>query len=167
MRRSLEHILSCTLDTLNVSQEMWKENQDKRTHQIFMVKQTFALIACEMEGYSRTEVGKFLGKHHATIIHYIKMLKEQMGIYPTLQGMVDRVVARLDPLPQEDLTMHAWLARSSTGLLTISTSRPEKVGGFWIAEKNKTLPTGQFPQITFESGPTKVKIKITLDKEEE
>ena len=64
MRRSLEHILSCTLDTLNVSQETWKENQDKRTHQIFMVKQTFALIACEMEGYSRTEVGKFLGKHH-------------------------------------------------------------------------------------------------------
>jgi hypothetical protein len=119
-----------------------------------------------MEGYSLVEVGEFFGKHHATIISYIKTLKDQIDVYPEIQNLVDSVVARLDPLPQEELTMHGWLARSYTGLLTISLSRPEMVGGYRIAEKSKSLPTDQFPQITFESGPTKVKIKITLDKEE-
>ena len=166
MRHDLQHILDTTLERCNVSQTEWEENRKSRQGYIVRVRQITALIACEMEGYSLVEVGWFFGKHHATIISYIKSLKDQIDVYPGIQNLVDSVVARLGPLPQEDLTLHGWLARSNTGLLTISPSRPEKVGGFWIAEKNKTLPTDQFPQITFESGPAKIRIKITLEKED-
>lgn len=166
MRHDLQHILDTTLKLCNVSQTEWEDNRKSRQGYIVRVRQITALIACEMEGYSLVEVGEFFGKHHATIISYIKTLKDQIDVYPGIQNLVDSVVARLDPLPQEELTMHGWLARSYTGLLTISLSRPEKVGGFWIAEKNESLPADQFPQITFESGPAKIKIKITLEKED-
>lgn len=96
------------------------------------------------------------------------MLKDAMEIYPSIRGLVDVVAEKLDPLPiyQTEMAISCWLARSSTGLLTISPGVPEKLGGYWMAEGSKPFPSDQFPQVTYETGPVKVKIKVTLEEDE-
>lgn len=59
-----------------------------------------------------------------------------------------------------------WLARSTTGLLTISPGVPDDFGGYWIAEGSHPFPQDQFPQITYGAGPVKVTIKVTIDENE-
>ena len=168
MRHNLEHILACTLEVLNVSREEWREKQHTREEKMAKVRKVFSLIACVYEGYSRTEVGKFLGKNHATITHNIRTLKEQCEIYPELKRHVNRLKKRLGSITKEqkEATLQAWLARSSTGLLTISPTFPEAYAGYWIAEGSRPFPQDQFPQITYETGPAKVQILVTLEEDE-
>lgn len=170
MKYSLERILSCTLEVLNVSREEWREKQNTREDRMVRVREVFSLIACVYEGYSRSEVGRFLGKNHATIVHNIKTIKDQSSIYPGLQRIVDKVVQKLESLvkkqEQKEATLYAWLARSSTGILTVSQALPEPCGGYWIAEGSRPFPRDQFPQITYETGPAKVQIKVTLEENE-
>lgn len=170
MKYSLERILSCTLEVLNVSREEWREKQNSREDKMVRVREIFSLISCVYEGYSRTEVGRFLGKNHSTIIHNIKTLKDQSSIYPGLQRLVDRVLQKLEfscrKDEQKEAILQAWLARSFTGILTVSPTCPEPCGGYWIAEGSRPFPQDQFPQITYEKGPVKVNITVTLEENE-
>lgn len=153
-----------------MSREEWREKQNTREDRMVRVREVFSLIACVYEGYSRSEVGRFLGKNHATIVHNIKTIRDQSSIYPGLQRQVDRVVEKLESFAQKreqkEWVLQAWLARSSTGLLTISPALPEPNAGYWIAEGSRPFPRDQFPQVTYEKGPVKVKIKVTLEEDE-
>ena len=167
MRYSLEQILEATLCCCNVSEEEWRLKKHKRDGYLVRVKEIVSLIACQ-QGYSCNEIGCFLHQNRTTIIYHIKTLKEHIAIYPSIQGLIDAVFEKLGPLPeyQKQMTTYCWLARSSSGLLTISPDIPEKLGGFWIAEGSKPFPQDQFPQVTYEKGPVKVKIKVTIEENE-
>ena len=63
---------------------------------------------------------------------------------------------------------YGYLARSSTGLLIITPSIPHEFGGYWISEGARPYcPQSAFPQITKETGPVKVKIKVTIEDYEQ
>ena len=62
---------------------------------------------------------------------------------------------------------YSYLARSSTGLLIIAPTVPHEYGGFWMAEGARPYyPQSAFPQITKETGPVKVKIKVIIEEYE-
>ena len=166
-RHSLDHILECTLRCCNITREEWQKQMHGRKGYIARAKQLLSYIALN-EGYDHNDIAQFLEQHRTSVIHNAKVLWEQMSFYPPLQDLVDRIVHMLGPLPQEyqkQMITYGWLARSSTGLLTFSPHAPEKLGGYWMAEGSKPFPSDQFPQITYETGPVKVKIKVTLENE--
>lgn len=167
-RHSLEKILECTLHCCNITREEWVELMYRRMMFIVRAKQLVSLIAFN-EGYEYKEIARFLGHHRTTAIHHVKTLRDEIIIYPTIQGLVDRIVYMLGPLPQDhqkQMITYGYLARSNTGLLTFSQHVPERLGGYWMAEGSKSFPSDQFPQVTYETGPVKVKIKVTLEEDE-
>lgn len=166
-RHSLEKILECTLRCCNITKEEWNEYGHRRIGRLVRVKQLLSLIAFD-EGYEYREIARFLGHHRTTVIHHVKTINSEIRIYPCIQNLVDMIRSMLGPLPdyQEQMITYGWLARSSTGLLTFSPHLPEKLGGFWIAEGTKPFPRDQFPQVTYEKGPVKVKIKVTIEEDE-
>lgn len=166
-RHSLEQILECTLHCCNITREEWQELGSGRKGTIARVKQLVSFIASN-EGYRSSEIAEFFGLHRTTAIHNIKILREQIAFYRPLQGLVDRIVEKLGPLPgyQKQMVRYGWLARSATGLLTISPQKPERLGGYWMADGAKPCPADQFPQVTYETGPVKVKIKVTIEDHE-
>ena len=63
---------------------------------------------------------------------------------------------------------YGYLARTSSGFLIIAPTIPNEVNGYWIAEGARPYyPQSAFPQITKETGPVKVKIKVTIEDHEE
>lgn len=154
--------MECTLRCCNVTEKEWQEFKHRRFSHIVRVKQLFAHIAYN-ERYDCKEIGYFLDLDRTTIIYNIKTLREEISIYPGIQDLVDRIVRMLGP---EQMITYGWLARSFTGLLTISPHIPESLGGYWVAEGSRVLPSDQFPSVDYKTGPVKVKIEITLDKED-
>jgi hypothetical protein len=76
-----------------------------------------------------------------------------------------RHVLKEDLLEDES---YGYIARTSSGFLIISPTIPNEVGGYWIAEGVRPYyPQSAFPQITKETGPVKVKIKVTIEEHEE
>jgi hypothetical protein len=168
-RHSLEKILECTLHYCVISEEEWRNLRSRSIGEIVRVKQILSFIASN-EGYTSNEIAEFLGQHRTTVIYYVKTLKDQIVFYPPIQNLVDSIVHMLGPLPhepQKQMITYGYLARSSTGFLTFSQHIPEMLGGYWIAEGSKPFPRDQFPQVTYETGPVKVKIKVTINKDEE
>ena len=166
-RHSLDHILECTLRCCNITREEWQKQMHGRKGYIARAKQLLSYIALN-EGYEHNDIAQFLEQHRTSVIHNAKVLREEISFYPPLQDLVDKIVHMLGPLPQEHQKQkitYGWLARSSTGLLTFSPHAPERLGGYWMAEGSKPFQSDQFPQITYETGPVKVKIKITLENE--
>lgn len=166
-RHSLEKILECTLHCCNITREEWQELRHGRKGSIARVKQLVSFIASN-EGYRSSEIADFFEQNRTTAIHNIKTLREQIVFYPPLQGLVDSIVEKLGPLPkyQKQMIRYGWLARSATGLLTISPHKPEMLSGYWMAEGSKPFPRDQFPQLTYETGPQKVKVVISIEDEE-
>lgn len=167
-RHSLEKILECTLHYCNITRAEWEDLSHRRLGCIVFAKQLVSHIAFN-EGYECKEIARFFGNHRTTTIHHIKTLRDEIIIYPHIQKLVDSIIDKLGPLPQEpqkQMVTYGWLARSTTGLLTLSQHVPEKLGGYWIAEGSKPFPSDQFPQITYETGPVKVEIKVTLEENE-
>lgn len=65
-------------------------------------------------------------------------------------------------------TTRAWLARTRTGLLIISPNKFTDYAGWWMAEDTKPFyPQDSFPQVTYDSGPVRVKVKVTIDEDNE
>lgn len=167
-RHSLEKILECTLVCCNITNEEWHDLTRRRMGYIVRAKQLVSHIAFN-EGYKHKEIAQFFGHHRTTIIHNIKTLRDEIKIYPSIQSLVNMIVDKLGPLPEEpqkQMVTYGYLARSSTGLLIFSPHIPENLGGFWMAEGSKPFPRDQFPQVTYETGPVKVKIKVTLEEDE-
>ena len=168
-RHSLENILKCTLRCCNVSREEWLELMARRIGYVVRVKQLFSFIAFN-EGYLCKEIAPFIGQHRTTVIHHINTTRDEVMIYPAIKDQVDKITQMLDLPPkdhQKRMVTSGWLARSSTGLLTISPHIPERMGGYWVAEGSKPFPSDQSPQVTYETGPFKVKINITIEDYEE
>ena len=68
---------------------------------------------------------------------------------------------------QKSVTTHAWLARTRTGLLLISPNQFTDFAGWWMAEDTKPFyPQNSFPQITYDLGPVKVKVKVIIEDNE-
>ena len=167
-QHSLENILECTLHCCNISKEEWLQLKHRKLMYIVRAKQLVSHIAYN-EGYKHEEIAQFLGLNRTSVIHDIKTLNQAMQIYPTVQDLVDRIIHELGPFPQDhqkQMVAYGWLARSSTGLLTISPHVLERLGGYWMAVGSRPFPSDQFPQVTYETGPVKVKIKVTLEEDE-
>lgn len=141
--------------------EILKYTRDQRAIQVV---QAVSLLAYE-NGYKVKTIGKFLVRDHSTVLYSISKIKDQCKIYQDCRDAINQI---RDILNYEHFhSFTGYLARSVTGLLTISPTLPERVGGFWIAEGTKPYNSqGSFPQITWESGPVKVKIKVTIECDE-
>lgn len=164
-RHSLDHILECTLRCCNITREEWQKLMHGRKGYIARAKQLLSYIALN-EGYEHNDIAEFLEQHRTSVIHNAKVLREEISFYPPLQDLVDKIVHMLGPLPhepQKQMITYGYLARSSTGLLTFSQHIPERLGGYWMSEGSKPFPKDQFPQVTYETGPVKVKIKVTIE----
>lgn len=168
MRYKLSEILSAALAYYEISSEEWESIKSRRLGKSVIIKQTVSLIAFE-SGYTHKEIGQFLGKSRCDIIHHVNVFKEQCDIYQEYREAVDNIISSLNMNQPHQVSHYeyGWLARSATGLLTLSPVKPEKMAGFWIAEGTKPFSSQQsFPQITYASGPVQVKIRTTIEGNE-
>ena len=170
MKPKLTDILSVALSTLGMDQVDWENYGRSRQGSIVIVKRLYCLLADEL-GYSHGEIGKVINIHRTSVIHHIKMLKDHCGIYPKCRELIEDAREQLKPYMKEiqlETEAYGYLARSYSGLLTISPAIPERMGGYWIAEGTKPYCNqSSFPQITWESDPVKVKIKVIIEDHEE
>jgi hypothetical protein len=170
IKPKLTDILTITLKTLNVSREDWERYRKTRMAFIIRVKELFCQLAYE-RGYSHENIGRFIGLHRTSVISRIKTLQDLCDVYPKYCDTIDDARVKLQEYilgeQLEDVSI-SYLARSSTGLLIISPSKPNRVCGYWIGEGSRPYyPQTSFPQITWESEPVMVKIKVTLENHEE
>lgn len=168
MRHDLKHIHEVTLRCMEITPHEWISLKRTRKAKIVRAKQIIAYIA-NTEGYTSTEISKFLELDRTTIIHHTGVIQSEYVTYPHLRKLVDSVVDNLGVCPQRQTTMitHGWLARNTFGLLTISPGKPEPMGNhYWMAEGSRPFLQDQFQQITYEKGPVKVRIQITIDEDE-
>ena len=168
-RPKLSEILDITLATLGVDIGDWEIHSRSRQQWIVKVKEVYCLLAYEY-GYSHTQIGNYIKCHRTTVIHYIKALRGQCRIYQKWSNLVEKARTSLKPFVKkgqlEDVS-HGYLARSSTGMLIISPIIPSEFCGYWIAEGSRPYATqSAFPQITKETGPVKVKIKVIIEDHE-
>lgn len=168
MKTELHRILDAVLKVLKVSREVWENPSSRLPRRFTNVKQFFSHVASE-KGYSTQEIASALGINRTTAHHHVKQMKLYCNVYDNYQSTVDDIMNILDKAgPYQNIHVgYGYLARSKSGMLTISPTIPEKVGPFWISEGSRPFsPQESFPQITFDSGPMKVKIKVTLEENE-
>ena len=168
MRPTLANILDATLAHLHISHTDWYAMDRGRSSKVVKVKQIVSLIAFEY-WYRHSEIASFLICHRTTVIHYIKVSQNYYRLYDDYWQTVEEIKEALRHSGKEQTIhiIHGWLARSKRGVLTISPNKPEDYGLFWISEGCRPYPNQDcFPQIDYETGPVKVKIRITIDKDE-
>ena len=170
MKPKLTEILNVTLATLGVDEVDWENYSRSRQQWIVRIKELFCLLAHE-QGYSHGQIGKFIHHHRTTVIHHIKMLRDHCSVYPKCKELIEQARISLKPFIKENQlenVSYGYLARTSTGFLIIAPARPDEVNGYWVAEGARPYyPQSAFPQITKETGPVKVKIKVTIEDHEE
>ena len=170
MKPKLNEILNVALATLGVDYADWENYSRSRQQWIVRIKELYSLLALE-QGYSRKEIGKYIHHHRTTIIHYIKTLKDHCSIYPKCNELIEQARVSLKSYVKEEQlgdVSYGYLARTSSGFLIIAPTIPNEVNGYWIAEGARPYyPQSAFPQITKETGPVKVKIKVTIEDHEE
>lgn len=168
MKCNLKVILRITLGNLGLSMSQWDTIKFSRKREVVNVKKIVALIAYE-QGYSHREIGSFLRQDRTTVIHSLKTIKDEISVYAESRERVSRIRAICSDAPPHQ-SVHeysGWIARSSSGILTLSNSVPKRMGGYWIAEGSKPFyPYESFPQVTYESGPVKVKVKVSIEEDE-
>ena len=134
------------------------------------MKELFCLLAYEY-GYNHSEIGRFIHQHRTSVIHNINVLKDHCDVYPSCNMLIEDARALISPKkenPFSYVTYVAYIARCRSGMLIISSQKPEGMSGYWISCDAKPFyPQDAFPKLTYEKGPAKVKIKITLDENEE
>ena len=168
MRPNLADILKAVLNQECMPYSVWESMSSYRVANIVRVKQMTSFIAHKY-GYKHIEIAHFLKMHRTTVIYYIKTIEDLCSVYEAERDSVNKICEYLasDQAIQFSDISSAWLARSVTGLLTISPHKPNEFGGYWMAEGSKVYsPQESFPQVTYGSGPVKVKIKVTIDNDE-
>ena len=169
MRPSLDDIMNTTLSVLNIETSEWEAYRKSRQSFIVRAKELFCLLSFE-EGYTHQEIATAIGLHRSTVIHHINAFKAHCDLYPSCYRLIERSQKLLEPSRknrQKHSYSSGWLARSASGLLTISPVRPERFAGYWVAEGSRPFdPQGAFPQVTYETGPIRVLIKVTMEEDE-
>jgi hypothetical protein len=94
-RHSLEKILECTLHCCGITEREWQDLKNTRMGKAVRTKQLVSHIAFS-EGFNHREIAAFLSFTRTTALHHIKTLRDEMMIYPSVQGLVDRIVRMLD-----------------------------------------------------------------------
>lgn len=165
MKPKLAEILEVVLATLGVDYVDWENYSRSRQQWIVRIKELYCLLAHE-QGYSHEQIGRYIHCHRTSVIHHIKSLSDHCSVYPKCNELIEQARVSLKPYIQKDQledVSYSYLARSYSGLLTISPAIPERMGGYWIAEGAKPYCNqSSFPQITWESDPVKVKIRVTI-----
>lgn len=166
MQPPLKLILDTTLSQLGISDEEWDALNPYRVAKTVKIKQIVSLVA-NKRGYTHQEISEFLRLSRSNVTHHINAYKDLCSIYPDVRDELENIEDALDSGAETMLRYsgEAWLARSMNGLLTISSSEPEKVNGYWLAMGTRPFHSqSSFPQVTYESGPMKVKFKVTIDQ---
>ena len=162
MRPKLIDILDKTLSHYGICWGQWELIKNTRNKQSVLVKQSVCLVGF-LCGYRHSEIAKFLSLGRSNVIHHISVLGEYYELYEDCKNDIDSIMNSLES--QNTFICRGWLARSHTGLLTISPEVPEKCCGYWLCSGSKALPNPEaFPKITYETGPKKVRITITLEQ---
>lgn len=166
MKPSLRDILHSALEVTKINKEDWELFKYCRLQQVIHTKRLVALIASEY-GYNHKEIASILGIDRSTVHHHIKIVKDLYSLYEDAKEMVDITHQSIEKkMGKESVReLDAWLSRSKNGILIISPSQPEKMGSFWVAEGSKPFRQEAFPQVTYDSGPIKVKVRISIDYE--
>lgn len=168
MKPNLEHILTASLDALGLNHLTWRLHNKTRLASIVRAKQLYCLLAFE-EGYSHNEIGRHIGLHRTSVIHHINTFRDHCDIYPDCSDLLEEARSLIPDCEgaQRSHKISAWLARCHTRLLVISPNRPTSVSGYWVSEGSRPYnPQEAFPQITYQSGPIKVLINVTIDNNE-
>ena len=170
MKPKLTDILNVALATLGVDYVDWENYSRSRQSFVIRVKELYSLLAYE-QGYSLTQIGKHIHHHRATVLYHIRTLKDHCSVYPKCNELIEQARESLKAFIKgeqlEDVS-YGYLARTSSGLLIIAPIIPKDVSGYWIAEGARPYyPQSAFPQITRETGPVKVKIKVKIEDHEE
>lgn len=169
MKPQLSDILNATLLQLRIPYDEWETMYSYRIARTIKVKQILSLVAYEY-GYKHIEIAEFLHTHRTTVIYHIKTAVDMYTVYDNYRNEVDavRAICSSDKLYQLSHVSHAWIARTRTGLLIISPNKFEDYSGWWMANDTRTYhPQDSFPQVTYESGPVRVKVKVTIEDNEE
>lgn len=165
MKPRLAEILEVALATLGVDYVDWENYSRSRQQWIVRIKELYCLLSHE-QGYSHEQIGRYIHCHRTSVIHHIKSLRDHCRVYPKCNELIEQARVSLKPYIQKDQledVSYSYLARTSTGFLTISPTIPTDIGGCWIAEGTRPYyPQSAFPQITKETGPVKVKIRVTI-----
>lgn len=167
VKPQLKEILDVTLFRLKVDPREWAVSQKCQNHKMTKVKQLFSLAAFKV-GYSHNEISNFIRLHRTTVIYHINVCKNRCDVYKdyrdALKDVMDIIMANAIP-EQKVYERDGWIARNRNGQLIISTSEPKNIEGFWIALGSRSLhPQNSFPQISNESDPVKVRIKISIEE---
>ena len=166
MQPPLKRILDTTLSQLGISDEEWDALKEYRVAKTVRVKQIVAFLA-HKSGYTHLAIAEFLRLSRPNVTHHIAVYKDLCSVYADVREELEGIEDALNSGTETMLRYsgEAWLARSMNGLLTISSSEPEKVNGYWLAMGTRPFhPQSSFPQVTYESGPMKVKFKVTIDQ---
>lgn len=94
-QHSLKKILECTLRCCNITENDWQDLKHTRIGRIVRAKQLVSHIAFG-EGYNYREIAAFLSFNRTTAFYHVKTLRDEMMIYPSVQGLVDKIVSMLD-----------------------------------------------------------------------
>lgn len=168
MRPLLSDILQATLNRLRIPYDEWETMNSFRVSRTIKVKQLLSLIAHE-QGYKHIEIAEFLRTHRTTVIYHIKSAEDLCSVYEKYRDDADaiREICNSDRQYQLSHVSQAWIARTRTGLLIISPNKFTDYAGWWMAEDAKPFyPQDSFPQVTYDSGPVKVNIKVTINNNE-
>lgn len=161
MKPRLNKILQETLKYFNMSHEDWELLKFTRTAKIAQIMQLFSYIAADCR-YRPSTIAKFLGRDRTTVVHNISRTTELASVYKDVRVAIRSI---MDALHYEGThTSTGYLARSRNGLLTLSSTLPEREAGYWLAADTKPFVNQHaFPQITWDSHPVKVTIKVCIE----
>lgn len=70
------------------------------------------------------------------------------------------------PVKKHAVTINAWVARDENELISLYKEKPSKSGDFYVGGFCALLHEEDFPKVTFENSPKKVKVTIELEEEE-
>lgn len=163
MKPNLNKILKAVLKEFKMSAMDFEILRHTRVHSVIQVMQAVSLIASEA-GHKPLAIGGFLGKDRTTIIYNVKQMKGICDVYPDMREKLDKV--RQELAYDESHMYSSYIARSHSGLLTISPGMPVRMAGYWVAEGSKPYKDqNAFPQITWVTEPVKVTIKVSVDEQ--
>lgn len=68
------------------------------------------------------------------------------------------------PAKKQSTTIDAWVARDINKVIVLHKVEPKCWEGFYLGSLMAILDKNDFPEITFENSPKKVKVTIELDE---
>lgn len=70
------------------------------------------------------------------------------------------------PAKKQTATIDAWVAMDKNKIIALHRVKPKCWEGFYLGSVMAILDKNDFPEVTFENSPKKVKVTIELEEEE-